>query len=171
MARKPATRAEFTLFDVVYEDGSQRSNRRVPSGVLGGLDGDAPARAVIEEQDRLIADKSGTPCPSREKHTSIPRQKSRRSHAIAAVRVSIKLMTALVIKTAMATRQQRISAFIHEGDPPANQPLELLCEDHVGTYVIPFLCRLRSGAWQNVDTGCRIEATVIGWRALDGKRT
>ena len=61
MARKPATRAEFTLFDVVYEDGSQRSNRRVPSEVLGGLDGDAPARAVIEEQDRLIAEKSGAP--------------------------------------------------------------------------------------------------------------
>jgi hypothetical protein len=61
MARKPATRAEFTLFDVVYEDGTQRSNRRVPSDVLGGLDGDAPARAVIEEQDRLIAEKSGTP--------------------------------------------------------------------------------------------------------------
>lgn len=59
MARKPATRVEYTLFDVVYEDGSQRSNRRVPSGVLGGLDGDAPARAVIEEQDRLIAEKSG----------------------------------------------------------------------------------------------------------------
>jgi hypothetical protein len=61
VARKPATRAEFTLFDVVYEDGSQGSNRRVPSEVLGGLDGDAPARAVIEEQDRLIAEKSGTP--------------------------------------------------------------------------------------------------------------
>jgi hypothetical protein len=61
VARKPATRAEFTLFDVVYEDGSQRSNRRVPSEVLGGLDGDAPARAIIEEQDRLIAEKSGTP--------------------------------------------------------------------------------------------------------------
>ena len=55
MARKPATRVEFTLFDVVYEDGSQRSNRRVPSEVLGGLDGDAPARDIIEEQDRLIA--------------------------------------------------------------------------------------------------------------------
>jgi len=55
MARKPATRVEFTLFDVVYEDGSQRSNRRVPSEVLGGLDGDAPARAIIEEQDRLIS--------------------------------------------------------------------------------------------------------------------
>ena len=61
MARKPATRAEFTLFDVFYEDGSQRSNRRVPSKILGGLDGDAPARAVIEEQDRIIAEKSGSP--------------------------------------------------------------------------------------------------------------
>ena len=61
MARKPASRAEFTLFDVVYEDGSQRSNRRVPSEILGGLDGDAPARTVIEEQDRLIAEKSGAP--------------------------------------------------------------------------------------------------------------
>ncbi len=61
MARKPATRVEFTLFDVVYEDGSQRSNRRVPSEVLSGLDGDAPARTVIEEQDRLIAEKSGIP--------------------------------------------------------------------------------------------------------------
>ena len=61
MARKPATRVEFTLFDVIYEDGSQRSNRRVPSEILGGLDGDAPARAIIEEQDRLIAERSGTP--------------------------------------------------------------------------------------------------------------
>jgi hypothetical protein len=61
MARKPATRSEFVLFDVTYEDGSQRSNRRVPSEVLGGLDGDEPARAVIEAQDRAIAEKSGQP--------------------------------------------------------------------------------------------------------------
>jgi hypothetical protein len=61
MARKPASRAEFTLFDVLYEDGSLRSNRRVPSEMLGGLDGDIPARGVIEEQDRLIAEKSGAP--------------------------------------------------------------------------------------------------------------
>jgi hypothetical protein len=61
MGRKPATRAEFAFFDVFYEDGSRRSNRRVPSELLGGLDGDAPARAAIEEQDRLIAEKSGTP--------------------------------------------------------------------------------------------------------------
>ena len=59
MARKPGTRTGFVLFDVAYEDGSQRSNRRVPSEVLGGLDGDAPARTVIEAQDREIAEKSG----------------------------------------------------------------------------------------------------------------
>jgi hypothetical protein len=29
--------------------------------VLGGLDGDAPARTVIEDQDRAIAEKSGVP--------------------------------------------------------------------------------------------------------------
>jgi len=61
MARKPATRVAFTFFDVIYEDGSQRSNRRVPSDILDGPDGDAAARAFIEEQDRIIAEKSGTP--------------------------------------------------------------------------------------------------------------
>jgi hypothetical protein len=61
MARKPGTRAEYVLFDVFYEDGTQRSNRKVPSTLLGGLDGDAPARTVIDEQDRMIAEKSGLP--------------------------------------------------------------------------------------------------------------
>ena len=61
MARKPGSRAgaEFELFDVVYEDGTQRSNRKVPSELLGGLDGDAPARTFIMQQDREIAEKSG----------------------------------------------------------------------------------------------------------------
>jgi hypothetical protein len=61
MARKPSARSEFVLFDVVYEDGSQRSNRKVPAELLGGLDGDRPARAEIEAQDRAIAEKSGMP--------------------------------------------------------------------------------------------------------------
>jgi hypothetical protein len=64
----------------------------------------------------------------------------------------------------MAARQERIDAFTHQGVPPADQPLELLCEDHVGTYVIPFLCRWSSGAWHSVHTSNPIEATVIGWR-------
>lgn len=61
MARKPNPRAEYVLFDVFYEDGSRRSNRRVPSALLGGLDGDEPARTAIEEQDRAIAAQSGIP--------------------------------------------------------------------------------------------------------------
>ena len=61
MAKKPTRRSEFVLFDVVYEDGSQRSNRKVPGEILGGLDGDAPARAFLEQQDRDIAEKSGLP--------------------------------------------------------------------------------------------------------------
>ena len=61
MARKPGTRVEFVLFDVLYEDGSQRSNRKVPSNALGGMDDDTAARAIIDEQDRLIAEKSGVP--------------------------------------------------------------------------------------------------------------
>ncbi len=61
MARKPTARSEFVLFDIVYEDGTQRSNRRVPAELLGGLDGDEPARAEIEAQDRAIAERSGLP--------------------------------------------------------------------------------------------------------------
>ncbi|MBJ6986717.1 MULTISPECIES: hypothetical protein [unclassified Devosia] len=61
MARKPTARTEFVMFDVVYEDGSQRSNRKVDAGLLGGLDGDEPARAEIEAQDRAISEKSGMP--------------------------------------------------------------------------------------------------------------
>jgi hypothetical protein len=59
MARKPGSRSEFVFFDVIYEDGSQRSNRRVPADILGGLDGDAPARAFLAAQDREIGEKSG----------------------------------------------------------------------------------------------------------------
>lgn len=61
MAKKPTARTEFVMFDVVYEDGSQRSNRKVPAELLGGLDGDDPAREEIEAQDRAIAEKSRMP--------------------------------------------------------------------------------------------------------------
>jgi hypothetical protein len=61
MAKKPTARSEFVMFDVVYEDGSQRSNRKVPAELLGGLDGDTPARDEIEAQDRAIAEKSRMP--------------------------------------------------------------------------------------------------------------
>jgi len=61
MAKKPTARNEFVMFDIVYEDGSQRSNRKVPAELLGGLDGDEPARTAIMEQDRAISERSGLP--------------------------------------------------------------------------------------------------------------
>lgn len=62
MARKKS-RADngSVLFDVVYEDGTRTSNRKVPNSDLGRLDSDAPARAFIEEQHRKIAEMSGNP--------------------------------------------------------------------------------------------------------------
>jgi hypothetical protein len=53
--------SEFTLFDVLYEDDTRSSNRRVPTSILGGLDGDEPARQLIEEQDKKIGEMSGKP--------------------------------------------------------------------------------------------------------------
>lgn len=62
MARKkPKTETGYVLFDIEYDDGSRSSNRRVPAAILGGLDGDAPAKRAIEEQDEAIADRSGSP--------------------------------------------------------------------------------------------------------------
>jgi len=62
MARKQQARPSgFVLFDVIYEDGRQTSNRKVPATELGGLDGDAPARTIIEAQDQTIAEMSGKP--------------------------------------------------------------------------------------------------------------
>jgi hypothetical protein len=66
MPKKPGTnpKGEFAFFNVVYEDDSVRSNRRVPNEILGGLEGDEPARGFIMEQDREIAEKGGRPALS-----------------------------------------------------------------------------------------------------------
>lgn len=60
MARKkPRQNTGVVLFDVLYEDGSRASNRKVPAADLDGLDGDAPALTFIMDQDRKIAELSG----------------------------------------------------------------------------------------------------------------
>jgi hypothetical protein len=63
MARRSTVRRveEFVLFDVLYEDGTRTSNRKVPGSELGGVDGDLPAKAYIEAVDRQIAEISGRP--------------------------------------------------------------------------------------------------------------
>lgn len=63
MARRLASRRveEFVFFDVLYEDGTQTSHRKVPGSELDAIDGDLLAKPFIEAQDRKIAEMSGRP--------------------------------------------------------------------------------------------------------------
>jgi hypothetical protein len=61
MAMKSRAATSFVMFDVVYQDGTRSSNRKVLASALAGLDGDEPARAMVEAQDREIAAASGRP--------------------------------------------------------------------------------------------------------------
>lgn len=64
----------------------------------------------------------------------------------------------------MATRERRLAEFDGNGEPPADRPLQVLCEDHSGTYQLPFACRWVDGEWHNSESGDTVQATVIGWR-------
>jgi hypothetical protein len=64
----------------------------------------------------------------------------------------------------MATRERRLAEFNGNGEPPPDQPVQVLCEDHSGTYQLPFACRWVDGEWRNEQSGGIVEATVVGWR-------
>ena len=64
----------------------------------------------------------------------------------------------------MVTRQERLNDFDSDGQPPTGELMELLCEDHNGTYVLPFPCRWVEGVWRSVRSDHQIDATVVGWR-------
>lgn len=61
LAKKPNPKPEMAQFDVVYEDGSQLSNRRVPASLLQGLDSEARILEFLEKQDQDIAERSNRP--------------------------------------------------------------------------------------------------------------
>ena len=63
MARRSTVRRveEFILFDVLYEDGTRTSNRKVSGAELDDIDGDLLAKTYIEAQDRQIAQISRKP--------------------------------------------------------------------------------------------------------------
>src|SRR5262245_37734091 len=65
----------------------------------------------------------------------------------------------------MATRDSRLAQF-SQGVRKENRPLQILCEDQSGTYIIPYLCEWSEGAWRKVGSAKHIEATVIGWRVV-----
>jgi hypothetical protein len=64
----------------------------------------------------------------------------------------------------MATREHRIAEFSTD-KPIGDLPVELLCEDHAGTYALPFPCHWIEGAWHNCVSGALIDVRVVGWRA------
>jgi hypothetical protein len=64
----------------------------------------------------------------------------------------------------MATRERRLAEFDGAGIPPPGMPVQVLCEDHSGTYQLPFPCHYLDGRWHNHESGGMVEATVVGWR-------
>lgn len=59
MKRKPRLATSFVLFDVIYQDGTRTSYRKVPAMQIGEFDDIKAATAFIEEQDRKVAELSG----------------------------------------------------------------------------------------------------------------
>ena len=59
MARKPTAKVEVLTFHVIYEDGTQLSNRRMPGASVNSFDSDNSIREFFEAQDREIAERSG----------------------------------------------------------------------------------------------------------------
>jgi hypothetical protein len=64
----------------------------------------------------------------------------------------------------MVTRQARLAEFPNPIDREGGVQFEILCEDHNGTYLLPFLCHWTAGEWRSSATGEAIDARVIGWR-------
>ena len=64
----------------------------------------------------------------------------------------------------MATREKRLAEFNGQGDPAPDQAVQVLCEDHSGTYQLPFPCTFEAGEWKNAESGGLVEASVVGWR-------
>jgi hypothetical protein len=61
MARKKQAVVNYVMFDVIYQDGTLSSHRKVPAAEPYETDFEARVKATIEAQDRDIAAKSGRP--------------------------------------------------------------------------------------------------------------
>jgi hypothetical protein len=66
----------------------------------------------------------------------------------------------------MVTRAERLKAFVTDTEPPIGSLVQVLCEDHVGTYLLPFQCRSTPEGLRNEETSEIIEGHVVGWRHL-----
>jgi hypothetical protein len=65
----------------------------------------------------------------------------------------------------VAARKKRLAAFPGEGSPPPGTPCDLLCEDHVGTYILPYPCHWSKGTWRSVIMDEPVMSGVVGVRS------
>jgi hypothetical protein len=66
----------------------------------------------------------------------------------------------------MVTRTARLKDFKTDGYPSSGQQVQVLAEDHVGTYILPFPCQHINGEWRNGTTGEAVQASILGWREV-----
>lgn len=71
---------------------------------------------------------------------------------------------------AMASFKDRMAEFNSDQYPADEIPVEALCKDNKGTYLIPYACCRFDDEWRNFDTDETVTANVIGWRLLSEKR-
>ena len=65
----------------------------------------------------------------------------------------------------MVSFNDGLAEFVGDKVPADGLPVEILCVDHVGNYVVPFPCCRLEGTWCNSATGAVIDARVVGWRS------
>ena len=75
---KLKAQSEFALFNVLYEDGTQTSNRKVLLQDIDGMHDEQRIQAAIEAQDQQIAERSGK---SRGPIKSIEKVKKKKANA------------------------------------------------------------------------------------------
>ena len=61
-------------------------------------------------------------------------------------------------------RCTRLAQFNTDTLPSEGAAVQLLCEDHIGTYMLPFLCLRSENGWVDAETSSPIDAGVLGWR-------
>jgi hypothetical protein len=64
----------------------------------------------------------------------------------------------------MVALNERLAQFVTDREAPDGAMVEALCQDHVGTYVLPFPCRRNGTEWFNYVTSTALDCEVIGWR-------
>jgi hypothetical protein len=78
------------------------------------------------------------------------------------------LMSGIDSNARLLARRKRLDDYPGEGTPPDNRACELLCEDHVGTYELPYSCHWSGGEWRNLATNEPVIGGVVAWRIKSG---